>query len=66
MKWLELWAKLQVAGAVFGAVCAIVGITWMLIEAWKESKRCNHDVYTRWKNGHSYVKCHKCGKVWED
>jgi hypothetical protein len=25
-----------------------------------------HDVHTKWKNGHSYVECIKCGRVWED
>ena len=66
MEWIELYAKWKVIGGMIGGTIGFIVVVWFLVSTWKEANTCYHDPHTRWKNGHSYVKCIKCGKRWED
>ena len=66
VKWLEMWAMWQVIAGLAVGLVVVCMVVWLLVTTWKQVNRCEHDVHTRWKNGHSFVKCHKCGRVWED
>lgn len=38
MKWIELWAMMQVFGGIIGGLIAVTVIGWLLWRTWQEVK----------------------------